>query len=103
MRTLVPGSHMNQKMFIEGVSPEENNVREITNFCVCTPAKLFTTMLTLVYLGLFVTHSVIVQTVLGHKAKATDAAEVGIDFRVVDFVVKTSISCTVKHFLTDFA
>ena len=99
----MPGSHMNQKMFIEGVSPEENNVKEISIFGVCTPAKLFATMLTLVDLGLFVTHSVIVQTVFGHKAKAADAAEVGIDFRVVDFVVKTSISCTVKHFLTDFA
>ena len=57
--TLVTWTHMNQQVFIERVSP----------------AELLSTMLTFQCFVCFVTHSVIVQAVLGHEASSTFTAQ----------------------------
>lgn len=50
-----------------------------------------------------VTHSVIVETVLGEETLATEAAQVRIGLWMVNFVMETSIIGTVQHFVAHLA
>ena len=68
----MPWTYVNQKMFIETISP----------------AELLAAVLTLVDLAVFMAQSVVVQTVLRDETLATDTAQVGVVLGVINLSIK---------------